>query len=176
MKRVLYSMVLLVCFSLITSSLFAQNSTIPTQKSPQLTDTTFALPFDLEEFFNFDNFMFDLQKEMDATKDIWSQFLNPLLVDSMVNQLHSFDIGGSVDTILQKFKLGIEQNGDMGIGNLLNEFFDGFDLNGSFSPFSIPPQLPLDSSEWKVVPQIPPTNPQNQPTTPSKPTKAKVII
>lgn len=177
MKQFLIIATLLVSLSLHTNSLKAQNTT-PQTSPKSVQPTTPALPFDLDEFFNFDNFMQDLQTEMEATRSIWSQFLDPLLMDSMVNQLGDFDIGGSVDTIIQKFQLGIEQNGDMGIGNLLEQFMQGFDLDNFLTPNSTMPKSldDIDTDDWKVVPQVPPATPQSQPVKPKTNDKNKTII
>jgi hypothetical protein len=134
-----------------------------------------TLPFDIESFFNFDTFMEDIQKQLGETGDIWSQFFNPALVDTTIQYLHEFNIGGSADSILQQFKLHFNMNDQFGFGNIFDQLFQDFNFNQEFFTFPLLQQtLPnlADPNDPNITPPAPPTQPQNvQP----KPTDKNVI-
>lgn len=128
-------------FFLLIVTVFCLNSiSINAQTQQKPSNPSF---FNLDELLNMDfNELFQqLEGEMESTRSIWEQYINPEMMDSTMQQLKSFNLGRSFDTIFNQLNLQFNDMGD--ISNIIDQFMNQFNNGNSFPLFQFnePPLL-----------------------------------
>ncbi|MEZ5009865.1 MAG: hypothetical protein R2753_17075 [Chitinophagales bacterium] len=152
-------------FLLLMVTVFCLNSvSINAQTQQQPTNPSF---FNLDELLNMDfNELFQqLEGEMESTRSIWEQYVNPEMMDSTMQQLKSFNLGGSFDTIFNQLNLQFNDMG--GISNIIDQFMNQFN-NGNSLPFFRLDEPPMLEEPSIIDPKLAPKKEEKIKVDPTK--------
>ncbi|MCB0501457.1 MAG: hypothetical protein KDD32_02145 [Bacteroidetes bacterium] len=139
------------------------------------TPTPQPFSFNLNDLFNtdFDEIFQQLEEQMETTKDIWQQFIQPGVMDSTMQQFKSFNFGGSIDTIFNQLNLQFNDMGD--ISTIIDQFMQQFNQGGALSSPTPAPNQPPMILEDDIYHPAPKSEPKEEKKIKVDPTKVTEI-
>jgi len=102
----------------------------------------------LDEMFN------DAIRELESSRSVWEQYVDPALVDSALQKITDPHVGDSFDALFQHLENYLDQ--EDGIGSMFDQLLRNFNMPLNMMPFGNPinPEE-LEEGEWQVIPNVP---------------------
>ncbi|MCP4121584.1 MAG: hypothetical protein GY751_07505 [Bacteroidetes bacterium] len=120
------------------------------------------MPFNLQDILGMDlDEMFgEALKELESSRSIWEQYIDPAMVDSALSKMTDPQVGESFEALFQHIENYLNQ--EDGIGSMFDQLLQNFNMPLNMMPFGNPVNPDeLEEGEWQIIPNVP--NPPAQP-------------